>query len=166
MAAHGVIELAYADHSVPLTRFLAAFTRDALLAEDIAQEAFLRLAVEVAAGRTPDNIGAWLHRVGRNLATSNGRHATVAERRRGDLVSGDLAPSPEVATLEAEESRALHQALARLATSDRQVLLLAAHGFRGPEIARRIGRTEGATRTLLCRARSKARQQLTQAGAA
>jgi len=161
-----LVEAAYVENAPALIRNLTAFTRDAAEAEDLAHEAFVRLAIEVAAGRNPDNVGAWLHRVARNLATSRGRHATVVERRKTDLVSRDTAPSPEAATLEAEENRALHAALAMLAVTDREVLVLAAHGYRGPEIARRIGRTEGATRTLLCRARSKVRTQLVSAGAA
>ena len=163
---HAIVEAAYTDHAPALMRYLTAFTRDATAAEDLTQEAFVRLAIEVAADRAPDNVGAWLHRVARNLATSRGRHATVAERRKVDLVSRESAPSPEIATLEAEEHRALYAALATLAATDREVLVLAAHGYRGPEIARQIGRTEGATRTLLCRARSKVRTQLVQVGAA
>jgi RNA polymerase sigma factor (sigma-70 family) len=161
-----LVEAAYMDHAPAMIRHLTAFTRDAAAAEDLTQEAFVRLAIEVAADRVPDNVGAWLHRVARNLATSRGRHATVAERRKSDLVSRDTVPSPEAATLEAEEHRALEAALDTLARADREVLVLAAHGYRGPEIARRIGRTEGATRTLLCRARSKVRMQLVDAGAA
>jgi RNA polymerase sigma-70 factor (ECF subfamily) len=166
VSSGAVVEAAYREHATALTRFLTGYTRDATAAEDLAQEAFVRLAIEAAAGRAPDNVGAWLHRVGRNLATSRGRHASVAERRKMDLVSRETAPSPEAATLEAEQHRALHAALGTLASTDRQVLLLAAHGYRGPEIARRIGRTEGATRTLLCRARSKVRTQLVAIGGA
>jgi len=163
---HALVEAAYTEHAPALIRHLTAFTRDAAAAEDLSQETFVRLSIEVAADRAPDNVGAWLHRVARNLATSRGRHATVAERRKTDLVSRDSAPSPEIATLEAEEHRELEAALATLARADREVLVLAAHGYRGPEIARRIGRTEGATRTLLCRARSKVRTQLIDVGAA
>jgi len=141
-------------------------TRDASAAEDLAQEAFLRLSTEVRAGRMPDNVGAWLHRVGVNLATSRGRRASVAERRKAELVERGSAPSPEMAALEAEEHRTLRAALETLGETDRRALVLAAHGYRGPEIARRIGRTEGATRTLLCRARSKLRNQMVEAGAA
>ncbi len=43
------------------------------------QESFLRLFKEVEAGRTPDNVRAWLYRVGSNLAISRGRRR--ADRR-------------------------------------------------------------------------------------
>jgi DNA-directed RNA polymerase specialized sigma24 family protein len=54
--------------------------------------------------------------------------------------------------------------LAGLSASDRNALVLAAQGYHGPEIAASLGRTSGATRTLLCRARSKVRGQLELAG--
>jgi DNA-directed RNA polymerase specialized sigma24 family protein len=68
--------------------------------------------------------------------------------------------------LAAEEQQAVLTALDSLGPTDRTALLLAAHGYRGSEIASRIGRSEGATRTLLCRARSKVRTQLIEVGAA
>ena len=60
-----LVEAAYVENAPALIRNLTAFTRDAAEAEDLAHEAFVRLAIEVAAGRNPDNVGAWLHRVAR-----------------------------------------------------------------------------------------------------
>jgi DNA-directed RNA polymerase specialized sigma24 family protein len=88
----------------------------------------------------------------------------VVDRRQSELVDRRTAPSPEALSIDAEERAALRDALQTLATTDREAVLLAAHGFRGPEIARRLNRTEGATRTLLCRARSKLRTRLVAAG--
>ena len=134
------------------------------MAEDLTHEAFLRLSIEVRAGRTPDNIGAWLHRVGANLVASHGRHRSVVERRQADMARPDVEPSPEAASIEAEEASAVRRALSMLGPTDQRALLMAAQGYRGPEIASRLGRTQGATRTLLCRARSKMRDQLLAAG--
>jgi RNA polymerase sigma factor (sigma-70 family) len=159
-----LVELAYGAHAASLARHLTAVTRDASVAEDLTQEAFLRLAIDVDRGRIPDNLGAWLFRVGANLATSRGRRISVAERRRFELVRSDVAPSPEALAIDADEAHAVRGALAELNQVDRQALLLAAHGYRGPEIAELIGRTEGATRTLLCRARSKLRGHLVASG--
>jgi RNA polymerase sigma-70 factor, ECF subfamily len=155
---------AYELHRLPLFRRLVAMTREPATAEDITQESFLRLATEMRAGRAPDNVGAWLHRVAANLVATRGRRASVAERRMGDLVDRRAEPSPEAVSIHAEERRALRAALETMAPTDRRALLLAAHGYRGPEIARRLGRSEGATRTLLCRARMRLRQRLTAAG--
>lgn len=159
-----LVELAFRLHAGGLVRRLTSITREPAAAEDLAQEAFARLAIEVAAGRAPENAGAWLHRVGTNLAMSRGRKSAVAERRRAELPVPGTAASPEVATVQAEEAGALHAVLADLPDVERTALLLAAHGYRGPEIARHLGRTDGATRTLLCRARQKVRARLEAAG--
>jgi len=159
-----VVEAAYERHRGPLVRRLTVLTRSADVAEDLAQEAFLRLAREVEAGRAPDDPGAWLHRVGGNLVASRGRHLTVVDRRAGELPRPDSPDSPETVVVDAEMSGALRAVLAGLSASDRNALVLAAQGYHGPEIAASLGRTSGATRTLLCRARSKVRGQLEQAG--
>jgi RNA polymerase sigma factor (sigma-70 family) len=161
---HRIIEEAYAIHAGPLTRRLTAQTRDGAAAEDLVHEAFLRLAGEIRAGRTPDNVGGWLHRVAGNLLVSRGRHATVAGRHQASLPQPGTEPSPEAASISAEEGRLLHAALGTLGATDRRALVMAAHGYRGPEIALRLGRSDGATRTLLCRARSRLRSRLEAAG--
>ena len=51
----------------------------------------------------------------------------------------------------------LDSALAGLSLPDRTALVLAAHGATGQEIARRLGRSHAATRTLLSRARQRIR---------
>jgi RNA polymerase sigma-70 factor (ECF subfamily) len=158
------VDTAYAELRAPLHRRLMASTRDEAAAEDLVQEAFLRLELEVRAGRTPDNVAAWLQRVAGNLATSRARRQAVADRHAAALVERGHAPSPEGAAIDAEEARVLRTALDELGPIDRRALLLAAHGYRGPEIADRLGRTQGATRTLLCRARAKMRVRLDRLG--
>ena len=159
-----IIAAAYGAYRAPLVRRLTAMTRHADVAEDLAQEAFLRLSREVSEGRVPDDIGAWLHRVAANLVASRGRHQTVVDRRAGELPIPAPSDSPERETIQRELDEAIHAALATLPSDDRDALLLAAHGFRGPEIATHLRRTNGATRTLLCRARTKMRRELTVSG--
>jgi RNA polymerase sigma-70 factor (ECF subfamily) len=153
----GIVGTAYLTHSVPLRRYLTSVTRDLAAAEDLAQDAFERLTREVREGRVPDDLGGWLHRVGHNLAMSRGRRISVADRRRSELVVSDWAPSPESMTVAGEDQQAVCAVLDGLGRVDRQALILASHGYRGAEIARSIGRSEIATRTLLCRARAKVR---------
>lgn len=159
------IEAAYVAHAGSLLRRLTATTRNPEAAEDLTQDAFMRLVIEIRAGRNPDDAGAWLHRVGHNLAMSRGRRLAVANRRSGEIPLPGDAPSPEMLTLEVERHKGLHEALAGLGATDQRVLLLAANGYRGPEIARSIGRTHGATRTLLCRARVKVKGIMLGSGA-
>jgi RNA polymerase sigma-70 factor (ECF subfamily) len=159
-----LIETAYADHRSSVIRRLTAITRDPDIAEDLAQDAFARLSLEVAAGRTPDNLAGWLHRVARNLAMSRGRHLSVVDRHAPALRQSAVPATPEGIVVAAEMTSAVTAVLASLPEAERTALLLAAHGYRGSEIAAEIGRTDAATRTLMCRARTKVRKQLIEAG--
>lgn len=166
-AYHGqLVEAAYTEHRGALVRHLTQVTRDTEVAQDLAQDAFLRLAREIEAGRTPDDTAAWLHRVGMNLATSRGRHLQVVDRRSGSLPRPAEAPNPEDVAANGELTLAVTQALADLSGTERHALILAAYGFDGAEIATSIDRTPGATRTLLCRARAKIREHVQLAGMA
>ena len=155
-----VIETAYGANAAPLHRHLTATTRDASAAEDLTQDVFVRLLLEVRAGRVPDDLAAWSHRVGYNLAMSRGRRMAVADRHAFELVESSTPPSPEVVALASEQHESLRAAVAALGPTDRQALILSANGYRGPEIARSIGRSTAATRTLLCRARTKVRARM------
>lgn len=140
-------------------RFLRR-TRDAARADDLVQDAFARLVVQSQAGLMPDNVGGWLYRVGMNLLASEARHLAVAQRKAAYLATSDLDPSPEVAAECHELLGRLRSALAAMPPIDRTAIMLAAGGKTGGDIARRLGRSECATRTLLCRARSKLRASL------
>jgi RNA polymerase sigma-70 factor (ECF subfamily) len=161
-----LVEAAYTEHRTALVRHLTQVTRDGEAAQDLAQEAFIRLAREVEAGRAPDDAAAWLHRVAMNLATSRGRHLQVVERRADRLPRPTQPESPDALAIAGELGAALALALAQLSGTERQALALAANGFGGQEIASSIGRTPGATRTMLCRARAKIRATMAAIGAA
>jgi RNA polymerase sigma factor (sigma-70 family) len=148
---------AYDEHGEALRLFLARYTRDVAAAEDLTHEAFVRLLVESNAGRPPSNVRAWLFRVGVNLATSRARHQGVATRRAGELLHRAFVPSPEDVLIDREESSRLTRLLDGLPDHVRVALLLSAEGYSGAEIARTIGRSELATRSLLCRQRSRLR---------
>lgn len=148
---------AYDEHGAALRRHLVRYTGDAASAEDLVHEAFVRLLTEAAAGRPPAHLRAWLFRVAVNLATSRARRLGVASRRAPELVRREVAPSPEDELLEREVARDLHGRLASLPEHARTALMLAAHGYSGAEIARHIGRSELARRSILCRSRSRLR---------
>ncbi|HKF85712.1 MAG TPA: sigma-70 family RNA polymerase sigma factor [Candidatus Limnocylindrales bacterium] len=163
-AAGELVTDAFSRHAAGLHRFLRSLTRDDALAEDLVQEAFLRLTSEIAAGRQPANPGAWLWRVGRNLATSHARHAAVESRSAWRLVGPDTDEAPEHAIVRAERDRAVGRAVACLPPAHRLAVLLAAEGYAGPEIAERLDRTPLATRALLCRVRGRLRVELAALG--
>ena len=92
----------YLEHAPRLTRWMTAYTRDPELAQDVVQEAFLRLAKELAAGRRPDNAPAWLALVARNLATSRARRNATALRFENRLDRPSAPVNPASAALAAE----------------------------------------------------------------
>jgi RNA polymerase sigma-70 factor (ECF subfamily) len=155
-----VVTEAYDAHERALYGFALGLTRSGTAAEDLVQESYLRLVREVHAGRAPDNVRAWLYRVCANLATSRGRRATVATRYLPFLASRDVGETPEARHLRLELGAELSAALAELTHDERTGLLLSAGGFHGPEIAEIIGRSHGATRTMLTRARMKVQARL------
>ena len=155
----------FTNHHQALVRRATGMTRDSEVAEDLVQEAFVRLAREVELGRTPEYPKAWLHQVVQNLVRSWGRHRSVVDRYDVAYVPPPAIGSPEDAILRVERNQAVQDVLNTLAPAERTSLLLAAEGYSGKEIAERLGRTPEATRTLMCRARSKVRAQLAAAEA-
>jgi RNA polymerase sigma-70 factor (ECF subfamily) len=152
-----VIAAAFRDHSAAIYGTALRSTRDPELAADVTQEAFLRLVVEAQAGRFPDNVGGWLYRTSANLTVSRARRAAVARRLAPRLVECDEPEEPDAVALLQEQQSELQVALAALPAVDRTALLMAAQGATGQEIARRLGRSHAATRTLLSRARGRLR---------
>jgi RNA polymerase sigma-70 factor, ECF subfamily len=133
-----------------LVRYLRAKLGDADQAEDIAQEAFVRLL-----DARPRDPASWLFRVATNLATD---HARIAQGRSrhlkfivGENPSGtDLGPEQPV--LRAEEIGQVRRALAALSERDRMLLLLHHDGWRYREIARQLGVAPSSVGSLLTRA--------------
>jgi len=154
------ISTAYSQHADALRAFLTRSTRDAAAAEDLVHETFIRLLTETAEDRAPVHLRAWLFRVAANLAASRGRRQGVAARRAPELLPRGVAPSPEDELLDREAAGALQRRLAHLPDHVRAALLMSAHGFSGAEIAVRIGRSELATRSLLCRYRGRLRSRV------
>jgi len=140
-------------------RVLAA-TRDAEVAADVTQEAFLRLLREARADRYPEFTSAWLYRTAMNLAISRVRRAAVAQRMAPRLAVGDEAPMPEGIVLDRERMRSIGEALSLLSPTERTALVMAGQGMSGEEIAAHLGKSHGATRSLMFRARGRLRRLL------
>jgi RNA polymerase sigma factor (sigma-70 family) len=150
----------YRAHGAALYAFLVQATRDPDAAADLLQEAYLRLLREVRAGRAPGDARAWLYRVAGNLAISRGRRRRSAERWLPWLVRHETVDSPEADLVFREDQRRVLAQLTDLPADGRVAVLMAAHGFSGPEIAAALGRSELAARSLLFRTRSALRDRL------
>jgi RNA polymerase sigma-70 factor (ECF subfamily) len=153
----GAVVIAFEDYHAELLSFLRRATGDDQASEDLAQEAFLRLAREVEAGRAPEQTRAWLYRVASNLVVSRARHARTVfgwlSRHGRAAALDERHPSPEEGLLRRERRSELEALLDTLPTDARTAILLSGQGFTGLEIAASIGRSHSATRTLLTRTR-------------
>lgn len=155
------LEGIYAAHQREIFSFALHSVRDQQAAEDLTQEAFIRLLGEMRERGTPDDPRAWLYRVVSNLIVSRGRRRTVAERWKAVIARRDEPErSPEATAIRRERRDGVQAALDGMGADARTALLLAANGFSGHEIAAAIGRTDAATRTLLCRSRAHLRSCL------
>jgi len=163
-AARAAVELAFDAHAPRLRSILLGITRDPQVAEDLAQEAFVRLFVETRAGRAPENAGGWLYRTASNLAVSRARRSSVARRFAPMLVDREPRPSPEAEAIRDERTAQLRAALHELSPAERSALVWAAEGLSGGEIADRLGKSQVAVRTMLCRARGRLRIRLAAEG--
>jgi len=134
-----VVAATYDTHQRELFSLALRSSRDPAIAEEVVQEAFIRLIVEIGAGRSPDNMRAWLYRVIANLVVSGGRSAAVARRQLGALVKTDVDEGPEPAYLVQERQTDLEKVLAELDVDARTALVMAASGFKGWRSPRRSG---------------------------
>lgn len=163
--AREVVAGAYLDHAEVLRRRALSLSRDPATADDLVQEAFIRLLVEIDRNGVPDNIGGWLNRVATNLFISQARHGQVASRTAPSIPRPAPGPSPEDEASGREAVRSVHAAMRLLGPDDRTAIGLAAGGSSRAEIGARLGRTELATRALLSRARGRLRLRLAAADA-
>jgi len=161
--ADDAVTTCMAEHGAGLERYVRSLVRDPDEAADVCQEAFVRLLLAGREGRLPDAPGAWLRRVAHNLVVSGHRHRQIGDRILPRLADAELTTPLEDHAIRREENDAIVSALGALASDDRTAIVLAAQGYRGTEIAARLGRTEVASRALLCRARGRLGAQLASA---
>ena len=155
-----LITQAIVEQTPALERYVRSLVRDPDEAADIVQEVCLRLLVTSRAQGLPATPGAWMSRVAHNVVVSSARRRQTAGRYAHALVERDVAPAVDETAIDHERSREIAEALAATRATDRDALVMAATGHPTRDIAARIGRTEIATRTLLCRARSRMRSRL------
>jgi len=140
-------ERAFADHWTDVFRFALAWTNDLAAAEDLAQEAFLRLWLNRAHLDWSQPILPWLLVATRRLATDRFR----ALRRR-------LLPVRSEPLDEGVHDRWLdvRAAMATLTPLERAALVLTAlEGWSYAEAAATLGGTAGSLRAAVSRARDK-----------
>ena len=140
-----------------LVRYLTRRLGDSDLAEEVAQETFVRAMRQDSLA----NERAWLFAVATNLLRDAARRQE-RDRKRLTLLAAESRASSEDADAEAElsverlrQSVAARRALGMLADRDRSALLMKEEGLSYPEIAEALDLSPGSVGTTLARARRR-----------
>lgn len=139
----------------PLHRYCVRLTGDSDVAQDVAQEAFVRLVRDQVQG-PPAALRGWLFRVAGNLIRDRYR---VTENRRRLLEEHPVAPEgpadPERELERRQTVAGVRQALDALSERDRTLLLMREEGFSYQEMADAVGVKATSVGTLLARAQER-----------
>lgn len=164
-------------HQKPLINFCFRFCQNRNLAEDLAQEVFLRVYRGAAGYRPEARFTTWLYRIAVNVCLNEnrkgrGRLATDSLDRPGKnsaenddgprQVRDEGRPNPGEIMLEKQRQTAIAKALARLPEQQRMAMILRTHHeFSYDEIAAQMSCSPGKVKTLIFRARQSLKEMLT-----
>jgi RNA polymerase sigma-70 factor (ECF subfamily) len=149
----------------PVCRYLILSSVSRAVAEDLAQEAFLRLYASMEKGQSVDNVSAWVFRVARNLAVDHFRKKDPLNSASAEsmefIASGlpDPAPDAEQMVLQGENRQRFEETLRTLSHQEQQCVFLRLEGLRYAEIADVLGISVGNVSTYLSRGIKKLRKR-------
>ncbi len=132
-------------------------------AEDVVQEAYLRMFRGLAGFREEARFETWMHRIVVNTALNDLRR----RGRFGEVLRDEVldVPVPDQAEQRAVDRDALERGLAVLPPGQRTVLVLKdVYGLSCREIGQELGIEEGAVKVRLHRARKRLRELLSEEG--
>jgi RNA polymerase sigma-70 factor (ECF subfamily) len=159
--AYRFVEELFAKHQNEIYAYLLRMLRDAELAADLTQDAFVKAYKAYDALQKPENARAWLYQIAHRVALDDLRRRRIV--RFVPLVgeARSTAPSAERLAMDARLSGDLQRALEKIPHRQRTALLLAElHDMTGLELAAALGVSHVAARALLTRARESLRQAL------
>lgn len=129
----------------PVYRYLVGMLGDPAEAEDLVQDAFLRLYVHLCDGQHVGNVRAWTYRVAHNLALDHLRrndHVELLDAVVWDRIcekEKHRVPDAELCLLEKERRELFQKAVERLSPQERSCLSLKAEGLTYREIGEVLG---------------------------
>jgi RNA polymerase sigma-70 factor (ECF subfamily) len=134
---------------------------DPSLAEELAQEAFVRAWQKLGSFRGDSAFSTWLHRVTVNVVLGD-RRSTARREARVKPVGDDLPVNLSASGSSPGQALDLERSIAALPDGARTVFILHdVEGYRHKEIARLTGLAEGTSKAQLHRARKLLRKALT-----
>jgi RNA polymerase sigma-70 factor, ECF subfamily len=160
-AMNSLIERYYS----PLMRYLYRMAGgQQALAEDLTQEAFLRMMRGIAGYNPQRPFKAWLYTIATNIARN---HFTAADTKRSDSMDEDSDfksddDLPEAALMQSQDSAAIFDALMKLPEQQRSVLVLFYYeDLPQKEIAEILGIPIGTVKSRLSNSLKRLRELLT-----
>jgi RNA polymerase sigma-70 factor (ECF subfamily) len=146
--------------SAPLLRYLERMVRDGAAAEELVQEAFLRVHRARDHYSPEAKFSTWLYRIATNLALNELRrprrrnpHQSTEDEGAPALVAGDAAVDDVVHARQVGDE--VERGLAALPERQRAALwLTSVEGHSYAEVASTLGLSESAVKALVHRARS------------
>jgi len=170
-------EAAYRDlvarYATPAVNFIYRLIRDRALAEDLAQEGFLRVYQRLNTYDPQRKFSSWFFQVLRNITIDYLRVNRVPTASLDELEEGGHrgaavdreSASPEQAAQQGELAQAMSAALSRIRPEYREVVVLRyQEGLTHPEIAEILGLPSGTVKTYLHRARKELAEILAEVG--
>jgi RNA polymerase sigma-70 factor (ECF subfamily) len=149
-----------ARHTAPSIRLAQRLTGNAADAEDVAQEALLRVWTQAPVWRPDARFKTWLYRVVVNLAIDRRRQKTHLNL---DAVADPIDPAPSAPQLIEQERTAIRvrAAIAALPARQRSALVLTHYeGLSQADAALVIGTSVGGLESLLVRAKRRLKVSL------
>jgi RNA polymerase sigma-70 factor (ECF subfamily) len=153
----------------PLVNYFIRMVRDTALAEDLAQEVFLRVYKARGRYRPDARFTTWLYRIATNLALNAIRDrkgdGQLAENGDSELEPAtkipDKRPTAEQLLIDGDRERLIREAVESLPDNQRAAVIL--HKYQEVDyrqIAKILNVSEGAVKSLLFRAYENLRRRL------
>jgi RNA polymerase sigma-70 factor (ECF subfamily) len=159
MSVREQVERLYEAERRNIYSYVLYFDIPAARAQELTQDAFLKLYLVLSEGKTIENPLAWLYRVAHNLALrSHTRDQKFDEL--GDTEFADKRLDPENALIEKRRAAALLNAVRQLSPRQRNCLHLRVQGLGYREIAEVIGISTSAVGEFLRRATGRLKEAL------
>lgn len=153
-----VFDEAFTLHHRTVFRAARSVVQDAMLAEDVTQEVFLRLHNNLDAIANEEMLRPWLIRVALNLARNTVRGNIRANTREDNYVKDSSEVSDTTVEMDYEErmrAKEVHRALNLIKEPLRSCLVLKQQGLSYKEIASSLELNETSIGTYVARARQE-----------
>ncbi len=152
MTVRDQVEAIYVAERESIYSYLLYFGVPAGRAQELAQDAFLKLYLKMSRGDSIENPRAWLYRVAHNLALKAHEREPEFDAIDPNLAQPPDQPDPERTLIDKRRRKALVEAVANLSPQQRHCLHLRVRGLRYREIADAIGISTSAVGEFLRRA--------------